>query len=102
MRQLVDELGGAGWNVLHFAIFIGSEEIFDYLLELECDVNKLTHDGWSPLQLAISRNHMSSKNLSYTKVFKKLIENDKVDLNDCTSRGTALHVACKLNKSAFI
>lgn len=55
---------------------------------MEVDVNKCTSDGWLPIQLAINL-----KNLHF---IEKLLEEQSINLNLVTSRGTPLHTASKL------
>lgn len=56
--QLIDKLGPGGWGCIHYSAYSGSSELLAYLLDLGADVNKESHDGWTPLQLAVSRGHV--------------------------------------------
>lgn len=49
MVSLLDDLGDAGWNVLHCACFKGLENIIIWLLKLNIDVNRVSQDGWTGL-----------------------------------------------------
>ena len=57
-EQLIDKLGPGGWGCIHYSAYAGSTELLTYLLDLGVDVNKESHDGWTPLQLAVSRGHV--------------------------------------------
>lgn len=91
--SLLDDLGDAGWNALHCASFKDLEQIVSWLLSYNIDVNKISQEGWTALQLAIRKNN--------TKVVRLLIECKRLNLNDVTAKGTALHVALKEDKLAI-
>jgi ankyrin repeat protein len=60
---LVNEIGQAGWNALHFAVFLGYIDVVKFLFPLGADPNTVSLDGWTPLQLAIHKNHIESRGL---------------------------------------
>jgi ankyrin repeat protein len=57
-------------------------------------VNKCTSDGWLPIQLAI--------NLKNTHYIEKLLEENSINLNLVTSRGSPLHTAAKLGNKEIL
>jgi len=57
-EQFIDKLGPGGWGCIHYSAYAGSMELLAYLLDLGADVNKESLDGWTPLQLAVSRGHV--------------------------------------------
>lgn len=62
--KVVNEIGQAGWNALHFAVFLGYLDVVKFLIPLGADPNTVSMDGWTPLQLAIHKNHVESRGLS--------------------------------------
>lgn len=86
--RLLNELGEGGWGAIHYAVFCNRPEILSELLKRGVDINKCTSDGWLPLQLAINRkNH---------EVVRILLFDSGVRVNESTSKGSPLHIACKL------
>ena len=63
-------------------------------LERMENINSLTADGWTPLQLAVNRNHID--------ILKLLLSREDLNINEVTHKGTALHLACKNNKHDII
>jgi ankyrin repeat protein len=59
--DLINELNHGGWSALHYASHLGFEEIVRELLIRNADINKITKDEWTPLQLAVFQNHEKSK-----------------------------------------
>lgn len=74
-KRLFDEQGTSGWNAFHFAVFYGKSDICSIFIERspfrfpakrintyrKADVNKKTlEEGWTPLQLAVQKNHPES------------------------------------------
>ena len=62
-------------------------DILKELLTQNVDVNKVTVDGWSPLQLVVTRKNIDE--------MKLLLSAASIDINLLTQKGTALHVAAK-------
>ena len=90
-EQLIDKLGPGGWGCVHYACYSGSTEILAYLLDLGADVNKESHDGWTPLQLAVSRGHHDCT--PHTGV-SSLLSSPTIEVNHMTAfRGSALHIS---------
>ncbi|KRX00796.1 Protein kinase-like domain [Pseudocohnilembus persalinus] len=116
-QELVNEIGISGWNPLHFAVFQNFYEMVQLYLQKGADINKTTKDGWTSLQLAVHRNNIESKklqkfiflinylNILYSflnKVLKLLLNSPELNINLQTTRGTALHLACRKNKIDII
>jgi len=55
-RRLIEEKGAQGWNALHWAAYLGHQEILSEFLALKPNLNVLTNDGWTSLQLAVYKN----------------------------------------------
>lgn len=55
---LVNEYGPSGWCLIHFAAYYNRINILRLLLSLNVDVNLITKDGWTPLQIAINKGHL--------------------------------------------
>jgi ankyrin repeat protein len=60
----------------------------NFLLEKHADPNLWTSDGWTPLQLAVSRRAIKCAHI--------LVSSPRVKVNDLTIKGTALHIAAKM------
>ncbi len=58
----INLLGHSGWNALHYACFLGYQEIVVELLHAGAKINKKTHDEfWAPLHLASHKGHTEGK-----------------------------------------
>lgn len=82
-------MGEGGWASIHYAVYCGKKEILEELLERKVELNRCTVDGWLPLQLAVHRRH--------TELLKLLLEQEQINVNEVTTRGSALHVASRLD-----
>lgn len=74
---------------MHFAIFLGYEHIVKEFVQRNADLNILTVDGWSCLQLAIHKNNF--------EIVKILINSQKININDITPKGVAILIATQLS-----
>ena len=82
---LLNELGDCGRNSLHWAIQISNADIVSFLIIKGANPTTLTLDDYSPLQLAVQ---MRSK-----EIMECLLHQKKLDVNQVTSKGSALHLA---------
>ena len=104
-KKLVNEIGQAGWNALHYAIFLGYTDIVKELFAYGADPNIISKDGWTPLQLAIHRTNLDSNNIKFKDnflVMRIILKQDKVNINELTPKGTALHIAAKSGRIEFV
>ena len=110
IKNLIDEKGSAGWNSLHWACYFGFVEALTELVKLGGDVNIISEDEWTPLQLASHKNHIESKGVkgrmeTKSEIVAKIILNNtaqKVEIDRVTRRMTALHIAVKNGKSEMV
>lgn len=56
-----------------------------YLLSQKVDVNARTTDEWTPLTIAVDKRSV--------EICELLLRNPEIDVNQVTSRGSALHLA---------
>jgi tRNA A-37 threonylcarbamoyl transferase component Bud32 len=76
------------WSPLHYACFYGHGKIAKYLIDNHVNVNKVTVDEWTALQLACFSN--SHDCVSF------LVQSKSLQINKITKfRGTGLHLACE-------
>lgn len=68
--------------------------IFFFKFHSKADINQKTIDEWTPLQLAIQRNHLDT--------LKLLLEEKNIKINELTSRSSALHIAASLNNKDIV
>jgi len=88
IRKVIDQLlAETGWNLMHWACYGGHTQIVKLFLDYDSNLNIETNDGWTSLQLAAFKNHI--------EVAKVLLAKKIVDINQITSKGTALHIAAK-------
>ncbi|XP_053596003.1 serine/threonine-protein kinase TNNI3K-like [Microplitis demolitor] len=80
-------------TLLQIAIYNLDEELFDYLIEKNADINKSFETYGSPVYLAVSK---SSSNLN---ILRKLIEyGAEINLREFIYNWTPLHLACYYGK----
>lgn len=84
---MINELGCAGWGVIHTAVYYDHADLVSFLLIKNCDPNIVTTDGWTALQLAVSKKSV--------RIARMLLEYPSVRVNELTARGTALHIAVR-------
>lgn len=85
MIYLLNQLGDCGRNALHWAIHINHPDIVSFLIIKGTDPTVRTIDDYTPLQLAVQHHS--------PEIMKLLLEQKKLDINQVTSKGTALHLA---------
>lgn len=56
--KLIDENSYGGWNLLHWAVYLGYGELVTELIRLGANINIVSADGWTPLQLSAHTNHL--------------------------------------------
>lgn len=78
-------MGDCGRNALHWAIHMTNPDIVSFLIIKGADPRVLTLDEYTPLQLAVQHHSPS--------IIKLLLEQKKLDINQVTSRGSAIHLA---------
>ena len=95
--NICETLNKNGWNAIHYSSFMGHYDILDYILNKfnnKSNVNILNNEGWSPLLLAVHKQHI--------KCIELLIAYDSIDVNYNGPMGTALHIACKKNNRHIV
>ncbi|CAD8085494.1 unnamed protein product [Paramecium primaurelia] len=92
--QLLNQASFGGWNPIHFATFLEYKLTVEFLISKDIDINKVTDEGWTPLQIAVHRH-----NIEITKV---ILNHPQTDVNLITDKGTALNLACKSNQLKII
>lgn len=65
-----------------------------YIILSNADINQATIDEWTPLQLAIQRNHLDT--------LKLLLDDKNIKINEITSKSSALHIAASLNNKEMV
>jgi tRNA A-37 threonylcarbamoyl transferase component Bud32 len=84
-----------GWGLLHYACLSGCEKIVGYLVLLKVNCNKVTIDGWTPLQISCYFN--------YVNCVSELLRSKILQINKKTKfRGTPLHIACEKGHKEII
>ena len=99
--NICEILNKFGWNALHYAAYLGLDEILDYILKknskilnTNININITNNEGWSPLLLAVFK-----QNIKCVELFVSL---DNIDVNYLGDMGTALHLACKKNNRQIV
>lgn len=85
LKYLLNENGDCGRSALHWAIHLNSPDIVSFLIIKGADPTVLTIDNYTPLQLAVQHHS--------PEIITLLLEQKKIDVNQVTKRGTALHLA---------
>eukprot|EP01091_Cochliopodium_minus_P006438 TRINITY_DN16346_c0_g1_i1.p2 TRINITY_DN16346_c0_g1~~TRINITY_DN16346_c0_g1_i1.p2 ORF type:complete len:128 (+),score=36.87 TRINITY_DN16346_c0_g1_i1:38-385(+) len=78
----IDSVNHGGDSLLHRAVSNSDVEIINFLISMDCDLNKKNHEGNSPLMIAFVDN----KNLN---VIKHLVDS-KIDINKKDEVGNTL------------
>jgi ankyrin repeat protein len=78
-------VGDNGRNALHEAIKADSADIISFLLIKGANPALPTADDFTPLQLAVLAHSPD--------LLALLLQQSRIDVNQLTSRGTALHLA---------
>lgn len=83
------------WSCIHYAAYDDRSQLLKELLDLGADVNVVTNDHWTALQIACYQGHVSSVQV--------LLTHPNLDLDKMTSqRGTALHLASQNGHTAIV
>ena len=85
LNYLLNEVGDCGRNAIHWAIHTNNPQIVSFLIIKGANPTVLTIDEYTPLQLAVQHHSIS--------IMKLLLQQKKLDINQVTKRGTALHLA---------
>ena len=93
-KRIINQKGISGWSAFHWAVFLGHIDLMAEFLNLGAELNSQTDDGWTPLQLAIYKDHMEGTKL--------LLNQPGLDINVVTTRGSALHVATNTGRLQMI
>ena len=96
-NNICETLNKNGWNAIHYSSFLGYNDILDYILNKfnsKTNVNILNNEGWSPLLLAVHKQHI--------KCVELLVAYDGINVNYNGPMGTALHIACKKNNRSIV
>ena len=100
--NICEILNKDGWNALHYASYLGHDEILDYILNKynnnkinsNININLTNNEGWSPLLLAVFKQHV--------KCIEILLNIENIDVNYLGEMGSALHIACKKNNRQIV
>ena len=100
--NICEILNKDGWNALHYASYLGHDEILDYILNKynnnkinsNININLTNNEGWSPLLLAVFKQHV--------KCIEILLNIENIDVNYLGDMGSALHIACKKNNRQIV
>ncbi|CAD8176434.1 unnamed protein product [Paramecium pentaurelia] len=92
--QLLNQASFGGWNPIHFATFLEYKLIVEFLISKDIDINKVTDEGWTPLQIAVHRHNI--------EIVKVILNHPQIDVNLITDKGIALNLACKSNQLKII
>ena len=100
--NICEILNKDGWNALHYASYLGHDEILEYILNKfnnnkinsNININLTNNEGWSPLLLAVFKQHI--------KCIEILLNLENIDVNYLGDMGSALHIACKKNNRQIV
>ena len=74
------------WSCIHYAAYENRSLMMKELIDLAADINAVTDDHWTPLQICAYQGHLES--------LQVLLSHPEIEVNKMTSeRGTALHLA---------
>ena len=74
-----------GWTPYHYIAYGGHYKLAHILNQRNANVNKISDDGWTPLQLACYSGSLDT--------VLNILKHPKIQVNKKTVRGTALHYA---------
>jgi len=57
-QKMINQRGISGWSAFHWAVYFDNIDMIAELLNLGAAINLHTDDGWTPLQLAVYKNHI--------------------------------------------
>lgn len=92
--EFINQLDDRNWNFIHHACFFRQSAVVQFFINLGCDINRVTLDQYTPLQLSCMQNSL--------ECVKILISNSSLQINKMTNRGTALHIACRYNNEKVV
>ncbi|OMJ91581.1 hypothetical protein SteCoe_5839 [Stentor coeruleus] len=94
-EDILNQVHPSLWSPFHYACYYGISEITSYLVTKSVNVNRVTIDEWTPLQLASYMGH-------YNCVLS-LTHHKNLQINKTTKfRGTPLHLACERNHKDIV
>ena len=94
-EDLMNQCHPSLWRPLHYASYYGRHEIVKFLVSRNVNVNRVTLDQWTPLQLASYQSHMDCVH--------ELLQHSNLQINKMTYfRGTALHLACEVGNPELV
>jgi len=94
-RFQIDQSDEAGWTVLHVAASVGALQIIkDLLLPFNPDIDARTNSGQTPLQFAVSKNHID--------VVRLLLEHGASPRAKDSFNRTAMHRAASIGSVPLV
>ena len=86
-EELLNQVQESRWGALHYACYFGHHEMVALLVDQLVNVNCVTIDEWTPLQLSCYFKRVDC--------VKALFRHPNLQINKSTKfRGTGLHLAC--------
>ena len=86
-EELLNQVQESRWGALHYACYFGHTEMVTVLVNQLVNVNSVTIDEWTPLQLSCYFRR--------AYCVKALLQHPSLQINKSTRfRGTGLHLAC--------
>ncbi len=58
VKSFINEKADSGWNSIHWASYMGYCQLIVELVKWGGDLNAISEDGWTPLQLAVHKNNL--------------------------------------------
>ena len=105
-KTFIDHCEQRRWSSLHLSVFQGHLPVVQELLKAEIDINDVTEDHWTPLQLAVQSGNIDSKHMKYSFIYRKvaklLLENSATEVNKRTPRTSAFEIALKNGNQEII
>lgn len=92
--EFINQLDERNWNFIHHACFFRQSSVVQFFINLGCDINCVSIDQYTPLQLSCMQNSIECTKL--------LLSNSNLQINKMTNRGTALHIACRYNNEKIV